>query len=55
MDDIERLVADRLTLPLQLSKIAANRMAMMMTEGLILNVATVPSAPRGARPAPSPP
>jgi NAD(P)-dependent dehydrogenase (short-subunit alcohol dehydrogenase family) len=48
VDDIERLVADRLTLPLQLSKIAANRMAMMMTEGLILNVATVPSDTRGA-------
>lgn len=48
VDDIERLVADRLTLPLQLSKIAANRMAMMMTDGLILNVATVPAVPSGA-------
>ncbi len=47
--DIERLVAERLTLPLQLSKIAANRMSMMMTEGLILNVATVPMGGKGSK------
>ena len=49
VDDIEQLVASRLTLPLQLSKIAANRMAMMLTEGLILNVATVPTGSKGAK------
>jgi 3-oxoacyl-[acyl-carrier protein] reductase len=37
--DIERIVAQRLLLPCLLSKIAANRMALVMTEGLILNVA----------------
>jgi 3-oxoacyl-[acyl-carrier protein] reductase len=41
--DVERLVAERLTLPFVISKIAANRMSMMLTEGLILNVATVGS------------
>ena len=49
IDDIEKLVAARLTLPLLLSKIAANRMAMMMTEGLILNVATVPAGGKSAK------
>lgn len=49
VDDIEQLVASRLTLPLQLSKIAANRMAMMLTEGLILNVATVPTGSNSAK------
>jgi NAD(P)-dependent dehydrogenase (short-subunit alcohol dehydrogenase family) len=39
--DVERLVAERLTLPFLISKIAANRMSMMLTEGLILNVATL--------------
>lgn len=43
-EDIENLVASRLTLPLQLSKIAANRMAMMMTEGLVLNIAALPKS-----------
>lgn len=47
VEDVEKLVAARLALPLQLSKIAANRMAMMMTEGMILNVATLQSARRG--------
>lgn len=41
VEDLERLVAERLRLPLHLSQIAANRMAMMMTEGMILNVAAV--------------
>lgn len=39
LPDIERIVAERLAVPCQLSKIAANRMALVMTEGLILNVA----------------
>ena len=37
--DIERFVVERLMLPCLLSKIAANRMALVLTEGLILNVA----------------
>ncbi|MDX2203019.1 MAG: SDR family oxidoreductase [Hyphomicrobiaceae bacterium] len=41
VEDLERLVAERLRLPLHLSQIAANRMAMMMTEGMVLNVAAV--------------
>jgi 3-oxoacyl-[acyl-carrier protein] reductase len=41
--DVERLVSERLTLPFLISKIAANRMSMMLTEGLILNVATLGS------------
>jgi len=41
VDAIERLVEARLALPLLLSKIAANRMALMMTEGVVLNVGTI--------------
>lgn len=47
VEDVEKLVAARLALPLQLSKIAANRMVMMMTEGMVLNVATLQSGRRG--------
>src|SRR5262245_55878096 len=39
--DIERLVVKRLILPCLLSKSAANRMALVWTEGLILNVAVL--------------
>ena len=39
--DVERLVAARLTPPMLISKIAANRMSMMFTDGLVLNVATM--------------
>ncbi|MBX9590474.1 MAG: SDR family oxidoreductase [Hyphomonadaceae bacterium] len=39
--DVEQMVADRLTLPHQISRIAANRMSMVWTEGLILNIATL--------------
>jgi 3-oxoacyl-[acyl-carrier protein] reductase len=39
--DIERIVAERLTMPCLLSKVAANRMNMLLTEGLILNVAVL--------------
>lgn len=49
LDDVERLVAARLSLSLHLSKIAANRMAMMMTEGLVLNVATVQGKPSSGK------
>ena len=44
--DIERIVADRLTVPCLLSKVAANRMNMVLTEGLILNVASAGARPR---------
>lgn len=37
--DIERMVTERLRVPYLLSRIAANRMALVMTDGLILNVA----------------
>jgi NAD(P)-dependent dehydrogenase (short-subunit alcohol dehydrogenase family) len=37
--DIERFVVERLMLPCLLSRIAANRMALVLTEGLIVNVA----------------
>ena len=37
--DIERMVVERLMLPCLLSRIAANRMALVLTEGLIVNVA----------------
>jgi len=49
MEDVERLVARQLTLPFLTSKIAANRMSMMLTEGLVLNVATLAGAPKRAR------
>jgi 3-oxoacyl-[acyl-carrier protein] reductase len=49
-EEAEALVAGRLQLPCLLSNIAANRMALCLNEGLILNVAT-PTAPltRAAR------
>jgi NAD(P)-dependent dehydrogenase (short-subunit alcohol dehydrogenase family) len=49
VEDIERLVAARLTLPYLLSKIAANRMSVMMTEGLVLNVAALTGPTSRAR------
>lgn len=39
--DIERIVAARLAVPCLLSKVAANRMTMVLTEGLVLNVAVL--------------
>jgi 3-oxoacyl-[acyl-carrier protein] reductase len=47
VDDVEDFVAGRLRLPCLLSNIAANRMAMCMNEGLILNVAVLPRPLRG--------
>lgn len=49
VNDIEKLVSARLSLPFELSRIAANRMAMMMTEGLVLNIATVPPGSGGGK------
>jgi NAD(P)-dependent dehydrogenase (short-subunit alcohol dehydrogenase family) len=42
VSEIEERVAELLLLPCVLSKIAANRMAMTLTEGVILNVAMLP-------------
>ena len=49
MEDVERLVARQLVLPFLTSKIAANRMSMMLTDGLVLNVATLSGLPKRAR------
>lgn len=47
LDDVEDLVARKLNLPLVISRVIANRMRVMLTEGLVLNVMTMP-APRSA-------
>jgi NAD(P)-dependent dehydrogenase (short-subunit alcohol dehydrogenase family) len=49
VEDVERLVAQNLAAPFLISRIAANRMSMMLTDGLVLNVATLAGAPRRAR------
>jgi len=48
MADVERRIAAQLTLPFVMSKIAANRMSLVWSEGLVLNVATLASPPAGA-------
>jgi NAD(P)-dependent dehydrogenase (short-subunit alcohol dehydrogenase family) len=45
---IEQIIGERLAVPYLLSTIAANRMSLMLTEGLVLNVATLPAGARGA-------
>jgi NAD(P)-dependent dehydrogenase (short-subunit alcohol dehydrogenase family) len=45
--DVEDLVAAKLAVPLLIARVAANRMRLMLTEGLVLNVMTMP-APRTA-------
>jgi 3-oxoacyl-[acyl-carrier protein] reductase len=45
--DVEDLVSQKLTLPLLVTRVVANRMRTMLNEGLILNVMTMP-APRTA-------
>src|SRR5262245_29450058 len=47
--DIDRLLAAQLELPHTISRIAANRMSLTWTQGLILNVATLTGRPGGAR------
>ena len=47
--DVDRLIAAQLELPLLISKIAANRMSVTWTQGLVLNVATLWGRPGGAR------
>jgi 3-oxoacyl-[acyl-carrier protein] reductase len=46
---VERQVARQLALPFLISQIAANRMSMLLTEGLVLNVAILGGQPGGAR------
>ena len=47
LTDVERLVAMQLTVPFQISKIAANRMSMVWNEGLVLNIATTERKAKG--------
>jgi 3-oxoacyl-[acyl-carrier protein] reductase len=47
LSDVEDLVAEKLSVPLTISRIAANRMKTLLTEGLVLNVMTTP-APRSS-------
>ena len=48
LEDVEAFVAAKLSAALQITKIAANRMRLMMTEGLILNIVAMPEAAGGA-------
>lgn len=47
LDDVERQVAMQLTAPFLISKIAANRMSMVLNEGLVLNIAVLGGRPAG--------
>lgn len=47
LTDIEDLVTEKLSTPLAISRIAANRMKLLLTEGLVLNIMTMPT-PRSA-------
>jgi 3-oxoacyl-[acyl-carrier protein] reductase len=49
LEEIEGLIAAQLELPLMVSRIAANRMSVTWTQGLVLNVATLAGRPGGAR------
>jgi 3-oxoacyl-[acyl-carrier protein] reductase len=49
VEDIDRLIAARLEVPLAVSRIAANRMSVTWTQGLVLNVATLTGRPGGSR------
>jgi NAD(P)-dependent dehydrogenase (short-subunit alcohol dehydrogenase family) len=49
VEDIDRLIAAQLELPLVISRVAANRMGVTWTQGLILNVATLAGRPGGTR------
>jgi len=42
LDDIERFITEKLTLPVHITRIVANRMRLTLTEGLVLNVMTMP-------------
>jgi 3-oxoacyl-[acyl-carrier protein] reductase len=45
LEDVEDLVSRKLAVPLLVSRIVANRMRLLLTEGLVLNVMTM-AAPR---------
>ncbi len=47
LGDVEGMISNKLNLPLHITNVAANRMQLTLTEGLILNVMTMP-APRTA-------
>jgi NAD(P)-dependent dehydrogenase (short-subunit alcohol dehydrogenase family) len=47
--DIDRMIAAQLELPFVISRIAANRMSVTWTQGLILNVALLAGRPGGTR------
>jgi 3-oxoacyl-[acyl-carrier protein] reductase len=47
LEAVEDLVSSKLALPLVLSRVVANRMRVLLTEGLVLNVLIMP-APRNA-------
>jgi 3-oxoacyl-[acyl-carrier protein] reductase len=44
LDEVEGFIARKLTLPVHITRIVANRMRLTMTEGLILNVMTMPGS-----------
>lgn len=48
LTDIEDLVAEKLMLPVHVTRVVANRMRTMLNEGLVLNVMTM-AAPRNAK------
>jgi len=41
--EVEDLLAQKLELPLVISRVAANRMKLLLTDGLLLNVVTMPA------------
>jgi 3-oxoacyl-[acyl-carrier protein] reductase len=49
VEDVDRLIAARLELPLVVSRIVANRMSVTWTQGVVVNVATLNGRPGGAR------
>lgn len=48
LEDVEAFVSAKLGAALQITRTAANRMRLMLTEGLILNVVVMPDAGGGA-------
>lgn len=42
LGEVEDLIAQKLSLPLHISRVVANRMRVLMIEGLVLNVLTMP-------------
>ncbi len=48
LEDVEDLVSQKLAVPVLVSRIVANRMRTLMTEGLVLNVMVMPAARNAA-------